>query len=69
MITVVVDYDPATERRITIHVFLEKEMQEAETCIRELKAAHPKREIVLLQAATWKELRRANRKFFPVWDH
>lgn len=69
MITVVVDYDPTLERRVTIHAFLETEMQEAEACVKDLKRAHPKREIVLLQAATWKELRLLNRKFFPVWDH
>lgn len=66
---VVVDYDPKTERRVTVHAFLDTEAEEAQTCVSELQKAHPKREIVLLQAPTWKELRRLNRRYFPVWGH
>lgn len=67
MVTVIVDYDPAKERRVSIHAFLDAEEKETETCLRELKRAHPKREIVLLQATTWAELRYSHRKFFfPV---
>lgn len=66
MVTVVVDYDPKNECRVTLHAFLDTEQKEALVCAQDLKREHPQREIVLLHAATWKELRQSNRKFFPV---
>lgn len=65
MITVVVDYDPVSRQWVTLHGFLDTEQKEAEACLKDLVRSHPEREIVLLRAATWKELQCSNRRYFP----
>lgn len=65
MTTVVVDYDPKSRKRVTIHAFLDTEQRDAEVCQKDLQREHPQREVVLIQAGSWETMKVKYRRYFP----